>query len=86
MVFPSREAPGLEWKSENGRKLRLVVLDCNSERSAHVLEQSMLYDQFDLLDREQSNSDFFSLFHTCATCFELPSNISTLAKTTTLWH
>ena len=57
----------------------------NSEKGAHVKEQSLLFNPFEAYEKGESShkSDFFlseNIFFpdVCATCSELPSNISTM--------
>ena len=60
----------------------VLLLDGNSEIGAHVIkEQSLLFALFNASDKIESShkSNFLPqkrLFYACATCSELPSNIS----------
>ena len=60
---------------------RVLILDGNLEKGAHVRVKSLLFDLFKALDWIESSlkSDFLRIFiHACATCSKQPFNISTM--------
>ena len=63
-------------------EILVLILDGNSEIAAYV-RGNLCFDLSKALDREPSHIGFISpkrprFLHVCATCSELPSNISTM--------